>query len=154
MNSAIERLLTLRVKDMMRRDVLVVRKTDTMEQAAATLSEAGVSGAPVVDEAGRCVGIVSGADFVRQQSTRNGTATMSAENGGVYQLQPCHDQLVADHMTPVVQTVDPESPIINAARVLCEERIHRLVVVDENGRPEGVLSSLDFVAAMVAAIEE
>ena len=53
MNTAIERLLTLRVKDIMRDDVLVIRESDRMCDAAQTLRAAEVTGAPVVDEAGQ-----------------------------------------------------------------------------------------------------
>jgi predicted transcriptional regulator len=57
-------------------------------------------------------------------------------------------------MSPIVQTISEESLILAAARVMCNEGIHRLVVVDEKKHPVGIVSTLDVVAAMVAAIEE
>ena len=154
MNTAIERLLTLRVKDIMRNDVLVIRESDRMSDAAQTLSDAEVTGAPVVDAAGRCTGILSASDFVGRDAGTNCTGPLLASEHGGYQVDLAHDELVSTHMSPVVQTVSSETPIMQAARILCQEHIHRLVVIDPEQRPIGLASSLDFVAAMVAAIEE
>ena len=71
-----------------------------------------------------------------------------------YRIELMNDDLVSTHMAPVIQSVEPETPMMQAARVVCHEHIHRLVVIDDTKRPVGILSSLDFVAAMVAAIEE
>jgi CBS domain-containing protein len=43
-------------------------------------------------------------------------------------------------------TVDVDTPLPYAARLMLDERVHRLVVVDGQGRPIGVLSAMDFVA--------
>ena len=153
MNSSIERLLSLRVKDVMRTDVVVVRQSETMEEAARTLAEANITGAPVVDEAGRCVGMLSGTDFVDHRAGSHPTSQLCDDDGS-YSIELLNDQLVSTHMAPVVQSTEPETPLMQAARVVCQEHIHRLVVIDDSKRPVGILSSLDFVAAMVASIEE
>lgn len=154
MNSTIERLLTLRVKDIMRTDIVVVRQSDTMEEAARTLAEANVTGAPVVDEAGRCVGMLSGTDYVDHRAGAHMSSQLLTGHEGAYRIELLNDDLVSTHMAPVIQSVEPETPVIQAARVVCHEHIHRLVVIDDAKRPVGILSSLDFVAAMVAAVEE
>lgn len=153
MNSAIERLLTLRVRDVMRREVITVQSKDTMGQAATVLDTHQITGLPVVDATGACVGILSSSDFVhKEMASATRSATRSASDALC--LEPIELNLVEDHMSPLVQTVDIETPIMNAARILCAEHIHRLVAVDESQMPVGILSSLDIVACMVAAIEE
>ena len=53
------------VRQVMTTDVLTLRPSDTVDAAARALAERGVGGAPVVDDDGRLVGIVSRGDLVR-----------------------------------------------------------------------------------------
>ncbi|MCA9168952.1 MAG: CBS domain-containing protein [Planctomycetales bacterium] len=164
MNSAIERLLTLRIGDIMNSPVETLHENDTMSAAAARLAELDVSGAPVVDDCGRCVGMLSVTDFALREA-RNGSSDAPDQYGWQMGLvmgtdgRPLHleefsTDRVGEHMSPAVQTVSPSASLVNAGRILCREHIHRLVIVDDEGRPIGMVSSLDLVAAMVAAIEE
>ena len=57
-------LLQLTAEDLMCRDVLVIPQAISLRYAAHLLAQAKVSGAPVVDEEGRCVGVLSAADLV------------------------------------------------------------------------------------------
>ncbi len=142
MNSAIERLLGLRVKDIMNKKVMTIAEASTMQTAARQLYENQVTGAPVVNSAGSCVGVVSGSDYVAWGADSANAADDSELD------------IVATHMTPLVQTIDEEATIMSAARLLCNEGIHRLVVADEDGKPMGILSTLDLVASLVACIED
>ena len=67
MNSAIERLLSLRVADAMRRQVTSLPADLSMTEAAKGLLYNKVSGVPVVDARDHCVGILSAVDFVRRE---------------------------------------------------------------------------------------
>jgi CBS domain-containing protein len=42
--------------------------------------------------------------------------------------------------------VDLDAPLIDAARLMRDEKVHRLVAVNDKGRAVGVLSSMDFVS--------
>ncbi len=141
MNSAIERLLSLRVCDVMNPQVVALSEELSISEATRTLDQEDVRGAPVVNRDGLCVGVLSMADVA--------LFGRSDCNGGL-----AAKTTVAEVMSPVVQTISPQAPIMNAARALCREHIHRLVIVDAEKKPVGVLSSLDLVAAMVAAVEE
>lgn len=164
MNSAIERLLTLRVCDIMNSPVATVDETASMADAARILAEHQVSGLPVVDSQGRCVGIISTTDFAERECRRAGAGIFEPQwswqgaesDDSDEETRPRIDSQdqVGDHMSSLVQTVDENSPIMTAARLMCREHIHRLVIVDQNQVPVGVVSSLDLVAATVAAVEE
>src|SRR5262249_11760543 len=65
MTLILDRLQSLRVSDVMNRDVVSVSAAQTMGAAAAAFAAHGISGARGVDEQGRCVGVISAADFVR-----------------------------------------------------------------------------------------
>ena len=161
MNSAIERLLSLRVSDVMSRNVVSIQAAAAMRQAAGTLTQYFISGAPVVDQQGQCVGMLSAIDFVRcvAESTKDAPSESRADkcnevrgNRDVCPV-PAADS-VATHMSALVQTVEASQPLTQAARLMCENHIHRLVVLDRQGHPAGMLTSLDIVAAMINAVEE
>lgn len=164
MNSAIERLLSLRIEDVMNTQVVQISSTATMREAAAIFDQFDVTGAPVVDESGRCVGILSATDFAMRELTRTGPedqlsfgltySVVPQPEGGPVQIESVPEDRVSHHMSPVVRTIEARTPILQAARVMCQEHIHRLVVLDQRQRAIGIVSSLDLVAAMVAAVEE
>jgi CBS domain-containing membrane protein len=139
MNSAIERLLTLRVRDVMNRRVVQVASQQTMTEAAGTFLEHAISGAPVVDQANRCVGVLSATDFVKRHVGRS--------------MDRSQEQVV-QHMSSKVQSIAADEPLMAAARLMCKEHIHRLPVLDSDRRLQGMVTSLDIVAALVNAIEE
>lgn len=156
MNSAIERLLALRVEDLMNREVMTVSEDESMADAAQRLARFEITGAPVVDDCGRCVGVLSASDFVGKEAGLHPVETMMVKNTlhEPFHLERMRDDRVEAHMTPVVQTISPRASLLQAARVLCGEHIHRLVVLDQDQRPVGIVSSLDLLAALIAAIEE
>lgn len=55
---------------------------------------------------------------------------------------------VSDYMTTDVVTATPGTPICTLARMMLDARIHRVIVVDEVGRPVGIVSSTDVLAAV------
>ena len=164
MNSAIERLLSLRVRDVMNSPVATISETASMADAARILAEREITGAPVVNVHGRCVGMLSATDFaMREHRMSQGEAelslgwehTMQQETKEApFQMETIAEDRVHEHMSPAVQTINQTASLINAARIMCREHIHRLVIIDEDERPVGVVSSLDLVAAMIAAVEE
>ncbi|MFO0913952.1 MAG: CBS domain-containing protein [Pirellulales bacterium] len=156
MNSAIERLLGLRVEDVMRPAVVTVAAHETMEAAARQLATHEITGAPVVEESGRCVGVLSGSDYVDREAGFHPVDELVCKDTlhSPFEVQRLSSDRVEAHMSPTVQTISPKATLMQAARVMCVEHIHRLVVLDDESRPVGILSALDLVAAMVAAVEE
>ena len=159
MNSTTERILSLKVYDAMTESVVSVNSSWTMAQAANLLRKYKVTGAPVVDEHGRCVGVLSGSDYVRNKAAEwydyPPTHVLSKRPvTGAYYCEEVLNDLVGNHMSPAVQTISQTATLLQAARCLCGEHIHRLVVLDDTGTPVGILSSLDVVAAFVATVEE
>jgi predicted transcriptional regulator len=162
MNSTIERLLTLRVSDVMSRNVVSIAATKSMANAAEILTQHFISGAPVIGHQGQCVGILSATDFVRcvansQENRSTSNDQIEKRNGVAASRHACPapaTDLVASHMSALVQTVNIDQPLTEAARLMCQNHIHRVVDLDAQGRPAGVLTSLDMVAALINAIEE
>ena len=161
MNSSIERLLSLRVSDVMNRKVVQVRNQHTLAQAAQTFRENTISGAPVVDEYDRCVGVLSATDFVKHHACRHADrgqshtgAVKDCRQSGATVVDTKGDELVSHYMSTAVKAISTDSSLLAAARMMCTEHIHRLPVLDSQKRVVGMLSSMDIVAAMVHAIDE
>ncbi|MBI1904318.1 MAG: CBS domain-containing protein [Planctomycetia bacterium] len=164
MFSSLERLQGLTVRDVMTREVLTLRDDQNMAEAAAALAERSVSGAPVVDRLGKCVGMLSAGDFVRYLARRAGTAAkegaapaQAARNAPPGEpwldMEPfCHR--VRASMSWGVQTIPADAPLVEAARRMSAAHVHRLPVLDREGRPVGMITSLDVACALLHAVEE
>lgn len=148
-----------RVSEAMTRKVVSVSVNSTMSEAADLLCEHRISGAPVIDEQGRCVGVLSGTDFIHCKAAEldgsNIRQMLSATHPyGLYTIDEVRQDLVRRHMTSAVQTISEDCSLQQAARCLCQEHIHRLIVIDDECRPVGVLTSMDLVAAAFSAQHE
>lgn len=138
MVTATKPFAALTAADLMSREVITIPQETPMREAAEMLLRAQVSGAPVVDAKGRCLGILSAADFVhRAGRTETAISTQRAPGDPVRR-----------HMTTDLVTADPETSIGDLARRMIDGHIHRLIVVDEAGRPVGIVSGTDILAAV------
>ncbi len=162
--NAIERLEGLRVSDVMTRDVTTIRSSCTIGEAAEILYNSKSTGAPVVDEKGRCIGVLSAHDFLRlkkQQHTLEQDIVACQEyqlvEGGpekTLAIRHVDEESVREHMTAAVQSIDLHAPLLLAARTMSAEHIHRVVVLDEHALPIGIVTTLDITAALISAMDE
>ncbi len=128
------------------------------------LIESHISGAPVVSE-GRLVGVVSRSDLVRIRELLDaldgqvyGSADWTDNQADGFKhpareefhgFQKRADQLrVKDAMRAQVLTCSPDTPVVELASEMVRHHVHRIVVVEDD-RPIGIISSLD-IAALVA----
>ncbi len=140
-------------RDVMVHEPVCVEASTTIRQLARVFEENEISGAPVVDQHGRVIGVVSKTDLIRRCS--EGTLDVPP----AYLFEVLHEQgaedeevipeqlvCVEDFMTPDPVTVTPDTPAGEIARLMCEGRIHRVVVVDEGRFPVGIVTTLDLLA--------
>ncbi len=107
----------------------------------------GAHAAPVVDERGEPIGVVSKADvFVelaeRPQNLRP-SGVYRATTPGSTRWESVSPPLVRDIMTPLSTVVFEETSLADAAALIAHRRIHPLPVLDEQGQVAGILSSID-----------
>jgi CBS domain-containing protein len=148
-------LLALSAGDLMSQQVLMIPEEMSIEGAARLLSRAQVTGAPVVDTAGRCIGVVSATDFIRwvergKQGARPAEECMCAA-WQILEEQKFPADNVRTIMTCDPVTAGPGTRIGALAQMMLDAHIHRVIVVDKNGRPVGVVSSTDVLAAVAQA---
>lgn len=158
MEPTVSRLRTLFVRDVMTRKVVGVSANATMEEAAAKLRSHGLGAAPVTDEQGKCVGILTAVDYLRRDAAQQqeDQAAKRRQHAGAHPvyIEESNDRLVSGHMSAAVQTISPDDTLLEAARRMCLAHIHHLPVLDHRGMAMGLLSSMDLVAAMLNAAEE
>ncbi len=148
--------LDLTAQDLMSKEVISIPARMTLRSAAHLLLHSQISGAPVVDEWNRCVGVISGTDFVRwvekepgpEGVTRPSQATPYCAEWQVAELEQVPNDEVRLYMTKDPVTVHPETPISELARAMLDAHIHRVVVVDENRHPVGIITATDILAAV------
>jgi CBS domain-containing protein len=151
-------LLTLTAADLMSRPPLVIPEGMSLQGAAHMLAQAQVSGAPVVDPDGRCVGVLSATDFIPVVEAGKGSAPRHARRPDAFnfpwQLADAGGfppDSVYNHMTADPVMVSPGASLGELAQHMLDAHIHRVVVVDEQRRPLGVVSSTDILAAVAQA---
>lgn len=144
--------------DLMSRPVHAIPEDMPLPEAARVLSQARVSGAPVVDAAGRCVGVLSASDFVRWAG-RGGVANAihyskpATCDWEVIELEFLPKDEVRWYMTPDPVTVGRSARIADVAHTMLDADIHRVIVVDGERRPVGVVSGTDVLAAVARAAD-
>jgi len=144
------------VGDVMTRDVVSVAPEAPLKDAAAVLAEHRVSGVPVVNEDGRVLGVLSGADLLWKEI---GLCTCDASLIGRVLDRAYGDDARAEAKTageamssPAI-TVTSDETVACAARLMVVHRVNRLPVV-EHGRLVGIVSRSDLVRAFNQSDEE
>ena len=139
----------MKVRDIMTTDPVRVTGDTRLKEAARLMVQHRVSGLPVVDEAGKLIGIVSEGDFIRREAGRDRPHGVSLLDAvfGEGELRPVGAETVAEVMTRGVVTITPEATVGEAARVMGRRSVKRLPVVDLEGDLVGIVSRSDIVGA-------
>ena len=123
---------TLKVADYMAKDLVTVHPDTNIYEAIVLLLKHQISGMPVVDEAGKLVGLLSEADCME-----------TFVDAQYHELPNAH---VKDLMSTELQTVDPQKDILQVAKTFLNHRLRRLPVL-EGGRLVGQISRRDVLRA-------
>jgi len=128
-----EKLRTLKVRDFMATNIVTFSPEMPISDAVGILVRNKYSGAPVVDGMGRLVGMLSEKDCLRVAVLGNvDTAT---------------EALVGDHMTRKVETVEPDTDLLDVAEGFMQAAFKRFPVV-EGERLVGQISRIDVLRAI------
>jgi CBS-domain-containing membrane protein len=142
------------VADAMNANPYCVREDVELREVVALLVEHGISGAPVVDDRGWPIGMVSKTDLLVEDYE---LAEEQEEEGERFQLtQPPgrSQRLARDIMTRGVVSISERAPLGDAVHLMTEQAIHRLPVVDAEGLLVGVLSTMDILRALKARAQK
>jgi CBS domain-containing protein len=150
--------MALTVRDIMEADVPTVRPEDSVETVLKVMRRHELPGVPVVNEGGRCVGIITDADLILSEEQGDLHLPHYFELfGGVVFLEPLRrfeerlrkafSSTARDLMTEDPVTIEADAPVAEAARVIAQRKHNRLPVV-EHGRLVGVVTRVDVLDAL------
>jgi CBS domain-containing protein len=144
----------------MRTDVVTIPYSAPLSEIERIFADHRVSGAPVVDEAGRIVGVVSVRDLIERYA--EDPDSHPRRGHGFYELADEADpeevaesfevpeeaeETAEDVMTAQVLSVPVDAPLRRIAREMRRHRVHRLLVV-EGGKHVGIVSSTEVLDAL------
>lgn len=150
--------------DVMTSNPLSIRDEAAVREAVAFLTDRRISAAPVINAAGRPVGVISEADilsydrahvehvhavpdyYLRSELTLNSGEKLP----DTFEVEDVDGTCVADIMTPIIYSVQPETPVEEVVEQLVTRRVHRLFVVDKDGSLIGVITTLDLLRRLRA----
>jgi len=145
-----------KAKTIMSKSVITLGPDDAVEEAVERLVAGRVSGATVVGETGRVLGVVSLHDLAKVRAGRGSSdegidyyLRWPPVSGRVWHIQEGTTPCVRDLMNAPI-TVEEETPLEDVASLMLRQHIHRVIVTDAE-RITGIISSLDFVRLYAGA---
>lgn len=142
--------------DLMTRNPVSINQKATVKEAVALFTNKGFCAAPVIDDAGRPVGVLSGSDILvhdrehvehlvpavelSPMATRQGETIRRG-----FQVENVDRTRVSDMMTPAIFSVSPDTSAAKVVAEMLRLHVHHLFVVDKAGTLVGVISPLDIL---------
>jgi len=137
----------MKIKNVVNPDVITINQNATYKEATFILYNNKIRGAPVVDDDGKLVGMLSEKDLFKVLFPYE---TSFFSNPEMYldfevrenKIDEIKDSKISNYMSRKLVTVDPEMPVLKAGGLMLARGVHRLPVI-ENGKLIGIVSRQD-----------
>ena len=147
----------MKIREVMTADVVTVTPTTSLHDVAQLLADRRISGIPVVDDGGRCIGVVSEADILVKElghpEPRRPLDWIFGDRHDPEELRRRSARTAGEAMSAPPIAVGPDRPIRMAADLMVSRRVNRLPVV-EAGRLVGIVTRADLVRAYLRLDDE
>ena len=137
--------------------VVCVQPEMTVAEVRSLLASRGISGAPVVDDSGKILGVVSQSDLVRRTDQRPTVGESGRFFTSVNEYRDLanlprdfSDMPIEALMSKEVFTISSDFSAAAGATIMRERKIHRLFVTDK-GSLAGVVTALDLLRVLEEA---
>ena len=143
----------LKAKDIMTRNVTTVRAATTIEDLARTLMEHKISGAPVVDDNGDLIGIVTENDLISRDKRLHIPTVMRLFDAFIVLESQSKIEKEIKRMTAItvndiyikeVITATEDTPVQDIATIMSEKKVHLIPVV-EGKKIIGIIGKIDLI---------
>jgi CBS domain-containing protein len=118
------------VESIMKKNVITVRPFDSLQIVQSLMKRYGITRVVVVDENEKAVGVLTQKDFVWALSD-------DKTGRGIDEIS------TSEVMTETLITVSPETEVTAIAKMITKEEIGSLVIVDGEGKPQGIVTKTD-----------
>jgi CBS domain-containing protein len=156
----------LQAKDLMRPNPVSIRSDASIREALELLTDRGFGAAPVIDEAGHPIGVVSRTDILIHERECVRHARVAGHAGPMrddtewdvfpdpswadeFSIEVADSTSVGEIMTPAIFTVSMETPAREVVRRMLELKVHHLFVSDADMALIGVISPLDVMRCLL-----
>lgn len=148
----------MKVQDVMTTDVSTIGPDALLKDAAIEFVQRRISGMPVVSSDGQVLGVISETDILPKESGESrgsgGFLQWFVDPGDPWINQRFDAVTVEDAMSSPARTILPERPLAEAAKIMLDEDVNRLPVVDLDGLLVGLVSRGDLVRAFARPDDE
>ena len=138
--------MTATVGDVMTRRVIAVKKDADFKEILAVLRQHRVSACPVIDDAGKVIGVVSEADLLYKEADADLPRGAIRLRWRLGERTKATAISAGELMTSPAVTIWPGAPVTEAARSMQECQVKRLPVVSGDGRLVGIVSRADVLS--------
>jgi CBS domain-containing protein len=156
--------MALTVRDIMDSDPVSVTVADSVERVLHVMREHDLGGVPVVNEGGRCVGIITEADLVLSDEGEDfhlphyfqlmgGVVFLERWSHFEERARKAYAATAEDMMTPDPITIEPTASVREAAHLIASKKHNRIPVI-EHGRLVGVVTRVDVLDGLTADDED
>jgi CBS domain-containing protein len=145
-------LTAVTAAEMMSSNPISIEHDATVPEAVALLTDRGFSAAPVIDDAGRPIGVLSRSDILVHDRETARHACFADPEEEPRHSHPRHEGFsievvdktrVADIMTPAIFTIGLKTPAPTVIEQMLALNVHQLFVVDDDQLLVGVVTALD-----------
>jgi CBS domain-containing membrane protein len=149
-----------RAEELMSANPISLHKGASVQEAIGLLTDRNFDAAPVIDEKGRPIGVVTVTDilvhdreYVRYLKSGDMTPRVDMRKRGAklpeeFGIEIVDRTAVEEIMTPTVFTVDTDTTVTEVVRKMLELRVHHLFVADADGVLVGVISTSDILRCL------
>jgi len=149
----------IKAKDIMTKNPITVTPETEIAQAAKLLLDKRINGVPVINQAGKLVGILCQSDLISQQKSipipslftlLDGYISLTGSKRMDKEVEKIAATTVAEAMTAKPVTVDPETDIETIASLMVEKNYHTLPVM-EAGKLVGIVGKEDVLKTLISS---
>jgi len=146
----------LLAKEIMAKKIVTVQPELPVEKLAGILWENRINGAPVVDEGGKLVGVVTESDLVDQTKRFHIPTVISILDSVIFldgarkveqEIGKMTGSTVLDICTKKPITITEDTPLDEIATIMAEKNVHTLPVM-KDGQLVGVVGKADIIRTL------
>jgi CBS domain-containing protein len=158
--AAAARWALVTARDIMRKDVVTVNYATPLSDVERRLSDHRISGAPVTDESGHIIGVISLKDLIERYAEsaeshpRRGpgffhlsSEEMEDEDFDTFEVPEEAEETAGDIMTGEVFSVAADAGLSQIAAEMVRHRVHRVLVM-EDGKYIGLISTMEILDSL------